>query len=112
MYIRSMFSKAIDTAIPGGESVTAAQDRDADRSESMALVTDRRLHLGLLPCEACKATHPGGSARGVLLQEPDLDEPWLLWVLPDGWSWAEHSDIAVCSQHQSNALIRSMRFAE
>jgi hypothetical protein len=26
----------------------------------------------------------------------------LLWSLADGWSLAEHSDIAVCPEHQSD----------
>ena len=34
-----------------------------------------------------------------------------LYMLPDGWSWAEHSQVAVCPEHQADPLLRVMRFA-
>ena len=79
---------------------------------SMVLVTMRRNALDAITCEVCDAKHPGGVARGVVLDEPGADVPWVLWMLPDGWSLAEHSNIAVCPKHQSDSLLRSMRFVE
>jgi hypothetical protein len=77
----------------------------------MILVTERRHTLGPLTCEVCGKSHDGGIARGVVLDEPGIDTPWVLWMLPDGWSLAEHSDIAVCAEHQSDPVLRVMRFA-
>jgi hypothetical protein len=79
---------------------------------SMVLVTERRHAVGPLRCEVCAAEHAGGIARGVVLDEPGGDTPWLLWFLPHGWSVAEHSQIGVCPSHQSNPLLRVCRFAE
>jgi len=79
---------------------------------SMVLVTERRHALDPLRCEVCGAEHAGGLARGVLLDEPGGDTPWLIWFLPDGWSEADHSQIGVCPSHQSNSLLRVFRFAE
>ena len=49
--------------------------------------------------------------KRVVLDEPGADTPWLLWLLPDGWSLAEHSGISVCPEHQCDPLLRVMRFA-
>jgi hypothetical protein len=87
----------------------AAQDTDRG---SMLLVTARQRMLLTLACEVCGARHSGGKARGVLLEEPGADTPWLLWVLCDGWSFADHSEVVVCSDHQANKLLRILRFAE
>jgi hypothetical protein len=45
------------------------------------------------------------------LDEPGADVPWVLWVLADGWSLAEHSGIAVCPEHQHDPLLKTLRFA-
>jgi len=39
---------------------------------SMVLVTERRNALGAMTCEVCYARHPGGIARGVVLDEPPM----------------------------------------
>jgi hypothetical protein len=77
----------------------------------MVLVTERRQAVGPLRCEVCDEEHPTEVARGVVLDEPDAGT-WLLWVLADGWSLADHSGVAVCPKHQKDALLRVMRFAE
>jgi hypothetical protein len=77
----------------------------------MVLVTERRQAVGALRCEVCGEQHAGGVARGVVLDEPRAGA-WLLWVLCDGWSLAEHSDIAVCPAHQQDPLVRILRFSE
>ena len=59
---------------------------------SMVLITERRQALGPLSCKACNHTHPGGIARGVILDEPGQDSPWLLWMLADGWSHSYQRD--------------------
>jgi hypothetical protein len=79
---------------------------------SIVLVTERRKALGELRCEVCQAMHSGGLAWGVVLDEPGGDTPWLLWMLWDGWSQAEHGAIAACPAHQSDSLLRIMRFVE
>jgi len=79
---------------------------------SMVLVTERRQAVGPLQCEVCNEKHPGGIARGVVLDEPGADVPWVLWMLADGWSLAEHSGIAVCPQHQCDPLVKTMRFSD
>jgi hypothetical protein len=79
---------------------------------SMLLVTDRQRTVEPLKCEVCGAQHNGGNARGVLLEESGADTPWLLWVLSDGWSLADHSKVAVCSVHQADKLLRVLRFAD
>lgn len=79
---------------------------------SMVLVTERRRAIPAMQCEICKVKHDGGIARGVVLDESGSDTPWVRWVLPDGFSFAEHSDIAVCSKDQCDPLIRTLRFAE
>jgi hypothetical protein len=79
---------------------------------SMVLVTERRKALGVMTCEVCNAGHPGGIARGVVLDEPGGDTPWLLWMLTDGWSQSDHGQIAACSAHQLDPLLRIMRFAD
>jgi hypothetical protein len=33
-------------------------------------------------------------------------------MLSDGWSLAEHSNIAVCPEHQCDPLLKTLRFAE
>jgi len=78
---------------------------------SMVLVTERRHAIGLVACEVCNKQHSGGIARGVVLDEPGAGT-WMLWVLADGWTLAEHSDIAVCPEHQSDPLLKTLRFAE
>ena len=78
---------------------------------SMVLITERRQAIGPLQCEVCDERHSGGIARGVVLDEPGAGA-WLLWMLPDGWSLAEHSDIAVCQVHQDDPLLRVLRFSE
>jgi hypothetical protein len=78
---------------------------------SMLLITERRRGLDPMTCEVCQRKHNGGIARGVVLDEPGVDTPWLLWMLPDGWSVAEHSGVSVCPEHQSDPLLRVMRFA-
>jgi len=77
---------------------------------SMVLVTERRRGLDALICEVCAKTRDGGIARGVVLDEPGAGT-WVLYMLPDGWSWAEHSEVAVCPEHQTDPLLRVMRFA-
>jgi hypothetical protein len=79
---------------------------------SMVLVTERRKALGAMTCEICNASHPGGIARGVVLDEPGGDTPWLLWMLANGWSQSDHVQIAACPAHQSDSLLRVMRFAD
>jgi hypothetical protein len=79
---------------------------------SMVLVTERRKALGVMTCEVCSESHPGGIARGIVLDEPGGDTPWLLWMLADGWSHSDHGRIAACPVHQSNPLLRVMRFAD
>jgi len=79
---------------------------------SMALVTERTRQIGPIRCEVCNIEHPGGVARGVVLDEPGGDTVWLLWVLADGWSVAEHGQIAVCSQHQTDPLLKTIRFSD
>jgi hypothetical protein len=78
---------------------------------SMVLVTERRHALEPIVCECCGAKSPGGIARGIVLDEPGAGT-WVLWMLADGWSLAEHSDIAVCPEHQSDPLLKTLRFAE
>jgi hypothetical protein len=78
---------------------------------SMLLITERRRGLDPMICEVCRRGHDGGIARGVVLDEPGADTPWLLWLLPDGWSLAEHSGITVCPEHQCDPLLCVMRFA-
>jgi hypothetical protein len=78
--------------------------------ESMVLVTERRKALGSITCEVCLETHVGGLARGVVLDEAGGDTPWLLWMLADGWSQADHAAMVACPIHQSDALLRIMRF--
>lgn len=79
---------------------------------SMVLVTERRLALGPMTCEVCNVPSPGGIARGVVLDEPGGDTPWLLWMLGDGFSQSDQGEIAACSEHQSDPLLRVMRFVE
>jgi len=57
---------------------------------SMVLVTEGRQAVGALQCEVCNGKHPGGIARGFVLDEPGADVPWVLWMLADDWSLAEH----------------------
>ncbi len=45
---------------------------------SMVLVTERREALGAMTCDVCNIRHPGGIARGVVIDEPGSDTPWLL----------------------------------
>jgi hypothetical protein len=78
---------------------------------SMLLVTERRQAVGPIVCEVCNACRSGGIARGVVLDEPGGDTVWLLWVLADGWSLADHSQIAVCPEHQADKLLKTLRFA-
>jgi hypothetical protein len=89
------------------------RDRVAEYSAergSMVLVTERRKALEAMTCEICQATHVGGIARGVVLDEPGGDTPWLLWMLADGWSQSDHGAMAACPTHQSDPLLRIMRF--
>ena len=79
---------------------------------SMVLLTERRRALYPMICEVCKRRRDGGIARGVILDEPEAEwPPWVLWVLPDGWSLAEHSGLTVCPAHQTDQLLRVSRFA-
>ena len=78
---------------------------------SMVLITERRQAVGPLQCEVCNLKHPGGIARGVVLDEPGAGT-WVLWMMFDGWSLADHSDIAVCPDHQCDPLLKTLRFAE
>ena len=79
---------------------------------SMVLVTERRKALKAMTCEVCNSAHAGGIARGVVLDEPGVDTPWLLWMLPDGWSESDHGEMAACPEHQSDPLLKTIRFAE
>jgi hypothetical protein len=79
---------------------------------SMVLVTERRQAIADLECEFCNAKHPGGIARGVVLDEPGGDTPWLLWMLSDGWSQSDHDSMTACPLHQSDPLMRELRFAD
>jgi hypothetical protein len=63
-----------------------------------------------MTCEVCQATHAGGIARGIVLDEPHSDTPWLLWMLADGWSQSDHGAMAACSTDQSDPLLRIIRF--
>jgi hypothetical protein len=76
----------------------------------MVLVTERRRSLDSMTCEVCGKNSGGGIARGVVLDEPGAGS-WVLYMLPDGWSWAEHSQVAVCPADQADPLLRIMRFA-
>lgn len=78
----------------------------------MVLVTERRKALLAMTCEVCHAKHSGGIARGVVLDEPGGDTPWLLWMLADGWSQSDHGAMTVCSTHQSDPLLSIIRFAD
>ena len=77
---------------------------------SMVLVTERRRGLEALTCEVCGKTSEGGIARAVILDEPGAGT-WVLYMLPSGWSMAEHSQVAVCPEHQDDPLLRILRFA-
>lgn len=79
---------------------------------SMVLVTERRQATGPMTCEVCNAQHAGGVARGVVLDEPGQETPWLLWMLADGWSESDHGSMAACPQHQSDPLLKTLRFVE
>jgi hypothetical protein len=79
---------------------------------SMVLVTERRKALGALTCEVCNASRVGGIARGVVLDEPAGDTAWLLWMLADGWSQSDHQEMAACPEHQSDPLLKTIRFAD
>lgn len=79
---------------------------------SMVLVTERRKAIGAMSCEVCSSRHLGGIARGVVLDEPGVETPWLLWMLADGWSLSDHGKMAACPAHQSDPLLRIMRFAD
>jgi hypothetical protein len=74
------------------------------------LVTERRKALGAVTCEVCNAVHPGGIARGVVLDEPGGDTPWHLWMLADGWSQSDHDKMAACPSHRSDPLLKTLRF--
>jgi hypothetical protein len=90
------------------------RDRLAEYSgerSSIVLISERWQAIGPLQCEIFNKRHPGGIARGVVLDEPGAGT-WVLWMSFDGWSLAEHSDGAVCPQHQSDPLLRTLRFAE
>jgi hypothetical protein len=84
---------------------------DSGERGSMVLITERRQAVGPLQCEVCGLEHPGGIARGVVLDEPGAGT-WVMWMLSDGWSLAEHSDIAVCPEHQCDPLVKTIRFAD
>lgn len=95
--------------------VAARRDRLAlygGERGSIVLVTERRNLLGTLTCEGCGSKDSGGIARGVILDEPGGDTPWLIWLLPNGWSYADHSLIAACPEHQCDPLVRVIRFAD
>jgi hypothetical protein len=79
---------------------------------SMVLVTEKRRNIGPLTCEGCGELHAGGIARGVVLDEPGGCTPWLLWMLGDGWSQSDHGAMAACPEHQSDPLLKKMRFAD
>jgi hypothetical protein len=77
------------------------------------LVTEALRLFGPMTCEACGKTHPGGSARGLLLEERDgSDTVWTIWGFGDGWTTTDElaGSMAVCPADQSNALVRILRF--
>lgn len=78
---------------------------------SMVLITERRQAVGPLQCEVCNLKHPGGTAHGVVLDEPGAGT-WVLWIMFDGWSLADHSDIAACPAHQCAPLFKTLPFSE
>lgn len=49
---------------------------------------------------------------GVVIEEPGGHTPWLLWMLADGWSIADHGDTAACPTHQTDPILKSMRFID
>jgi hypothetical protein len=67
---------------------------------SIALITERTRSFGTQTCEACRVSHPGGTARGVVVYEHDeSDTVWLLWMFADGFSVSDESangPIALC----------------
>lgn len=77
------------------------------------LVTEALRAFGPMTCEACGKTRAGGTARGLLLEERDgSDTAWTLWALGDGWTTTDElsGSMAVCPAHQSNPLVRILRF--
>jgi len=79
---------------------------------SMVLVTERRRALApKMKCEVCSRVSEGGIARGVVLDEPGVGT-WLLWMVADGWSQSDHGAMNACPEHQSDPLLRVMRFAD
>lgn len=100
----------MDSVQPPALSVS----NESFRRGSMVLVTEECLAVGPLRCEMCNAQTPGGTARGVIVQEQDGSEtPWRLWVLADGWSTTDKvaGSMAVCPTHQQVPVIKSLRFA-
>lgn len=85
-----------------------AQRRDG------VLVTEALRAFGPMGCEAaCDRTHPGGVARGLVIEERDgSDTVWTLWAFGDGWTTTDElaGGLAVCPEHQANRLVRILRF--
>jgi hypothetical protein len=84
-----------------------------DPAADAAMVTQSHKVLGPLQCEVCDATTPGGVAVGVIVFEIAQTHPWILWVLPNGFSESDSDSkgpIAVCAAHQSHPAGREMRF--
>jgi hypothetical protein len=78
------------------------------------LVTGTLRTFGLLACKGCGATHPGGAARCLLLEERDFSETlWTLGHVGDGSTSTDEvgGSMAGCPANQSNALVRALRFA-
>jgi hypothetical protein len=77
------------------------------------LVTEAVRAFGPMRCEACELQHPGGEARGLLLEERDGSEtPWVLWAFGDGWTTTDElaGSMAICPADQANVLVRILRF--
>jgi hypothetical protein len=77
------------------------------------LVTEAVRTFGPMTCEVCGMAHPGGTARGLVLEERNgSDTPWSLWAFGDGWTTTDElsGSMAVCPADQANALVRILRF--
>jgi hypothetical protein len=78
----------------------------------MVLVTERRKALGAMTCEICNGSHPGGVARGVVLDEPGGDTHGFSGCsLTAGRSPIMSRSLA-CPAHQLDPLLQIMRFAD
>jgi hypothetical protein len=101
---------------PNMENLATMSNTPAERAPMRrdgVLVTEAVRTFGPMTCEGCGATHPGGTARGLLLEERDGSEtPWVLWAMGDGWTTTDElaGSMAICPADQANGLVRILRF--